>query len=284
MNLIPITFALATAFFWILGEVLGKLVLSELNATTFNMIGFSSAAIVLTPIVLFVGLGPTDALQVILAVTYGTFGLFAAFQIYFYTMKRSHAHIVACVGNSAPVWTLLFAPLLIGEKITMLLVLSLGLVVIGSIFFIQPKKERSKWKWAVPLSLAVAALWGCNMVIQKSAINSGMSLLGFLWISVVSAAVLFSLTGIVTRSWRSSRFTMRNLRICVVSIISSRFVGAIFYLSALGMENVSALAPFISATIPFAFVLSVLIVREKPTKRALIGTILIFIGLIVAAI
>lgn len=284
MNLIPITFALATAFFWIFGEVLGKLVLSELNTTTFNMIGFSSTAIAITPIVLVIGLGSIETWPVILAIIYGIFGLFTAFQIYFYTMRRSHAHIVVAVGNSAPVWTLLFAPLLLGEKVTVLLAFSLALVVIGSILFVQQKKMGNKWKWAVPLSLIVAAVWGLTLVIQKSALNSGMRAPTFLWISVVSAAVLFNLAGGIRRSWRGSRFTRRNLRLCVVSVISSRFFGSIFYLSAIGMENVSALAPFISATVPFALLLSVLIVHEKPTKNALIGTILVFLGLIVAAI
>ncbi len=283
MYLIPILLALGAAFFWTFGEVLGKLVLVELNTTTYNMIGFSIAAIALAPLALIVGLGPVTELGAVHAVVYGVFGLFVVFQVYFYTMRRAHAHIVASIGNSAPIWTLLFAPTLLGEKLTILLIISLSLVVIGSTLFIKRETGSNKWKWAVPLSLSVAVLWGFNMVIQKSAVNLGMKPLTFMLISAATAALLFNLSGVVTRSWHGSRFTGKNLRVCAVSIISSRFLGGILYLSALGLEDISALAPFISATVPFAFLLSVLLVREKPTKKALVGAILIFLGLIIAS-
>ncbi len=284
MYLIPILLALVAAFFWTFGEVLGKRVLIELNATTFNMIGFSVAAIALGPLAWIAGIGPVTEWGVLHAAAYGVLGLFAVFQIYFYTMRKSHAHIVATIGNSAPIWTLLFAPILLGENLTTLLIVSLAFVVMGSAMFMQRERRADKWKWAVPLSLFVAILWGFAMIIQKSAMNIGMKPLTFMWISAAAGAVLFNLYGIFMKSWKESRFTADNMKICAAYIVSSRFLGGILYLTALSLENISALAPFVSATVPFAFLLSVLLVQERPTRRALVGTILIFLGLAIASI
>lgn len=284
MNLLPVSLALAAAFSWVFGQVLGKLVVRDLNPTTFNSIGFSFLAVVLTPVVLFTGLGNTADWPNFLALIAGVLGFFVTLQIYFYDMKRAPAHKVVTVANSASVWTVFFALVLLGEKITVLSPISLGLVV-GGAFLLAPRSEgNDNWRWAVPLALTVAILWGLNKIMQKSAMTSGMSPWTFIWIAVVSAATSFDLTAVITKSWRGQRFTRRSVGLSIASGLSNNLFGYIFYMSALQLENVSSLAPFTSATIPFGFILSILLVRERPSWKCAIGMVLVFLGVILATL
>ena len=113
MNLLPVSLALAAAFFWVFGQVLGKLVVRDLNPTTFNAINFSFLAIILTLIIIVTGFSPTGAPSLALAVMSGAFGFFTALQIYFYAMKRAPAHKVVPIANSSSVWTVFLALLLL---------------------------------------------------------------------------------------------------------------------------------------------------------------------------
>lgn len=256
----------------------------DLNPTTFNAISFSFLAIILTSIIIATGLFPTGVLPFVLAVMSGAFGLFAALQIYFYALKRASAHRIVPIANSASVWAVILALLLLGEGITAILPFSLALVVCGAFLLAPQNEESNNWRFAVPLAITVAVLWGFNMTIQKAAINSGMSFLNLIWISVVSAAILFNLTAVITRSWRGQCLNRKSVGLSIASGLSNNLFGLLFYTLALGMEKVSAIAPFTSATIPFGFLLSVFIVREKPTKKAIIGMLLVFLGVFIAAI
>ncbi|MFH1821590.1 MAG: DMT family transporter [Methanobacteriota archaeon] len=284
MNLLPIILALSTAFFWVFGQVLGKVVLRDLNATTVNAISFFFNTIALTAIVLVTGLGPTETWPIFLAIASGALGLFAALQIYFYTMKRAPAHIVVPIGNSASVWAVILALFLLGEKITVISPISLAVVVGGALLFFPIRKESKKWRLAVPLALSAAVLWGLNMVINKSVVSLGMNSLTFIWIATASAAVFFILTSGVTQSWKGLHFNSKNVGLCIASGLSNNVIAFLFYFAALRLENVSSLAPFIATTIPIGFLLSILIARERPSFKPIIGMVLVFLGVLLASI
>lgn len=283
MELTPFLLAIAAAFFWGLAQAIGKICLRDLSATVFNVIRFSTVSLVLTPVMLFYGTGISKTWPIFLAVISGFLGLYFATNIYFYIMKRAPLHRVIAIGNSSPFWAVVLAFFLLGERISTILPFSLALVVGGAFLFLPRREEGNGSALAVPITMAVAVLWGLNQVIRKSALESGMGILTFLWISIICAALFLILTAGVTSSWKNSNLSRASVGLSIFSGISGHLLGNFFYLAALGMEGVGALAPLISASIPFGFLLSILIVGERPTRRALIGMVIIFSGVVLAA-
>jgi uncharacterized membrane protein len=279
-----ITLALGAAFFWASAQVIGKIALRDLNATTFNAIRFSTVALVLTPLMFVGGLGPIGMETAVLAILSGVLGFLVGNQVYFHCLKKAPAHRVIPIGNSTPVWTVLLAPLLIGEQITAVLPFSVALVVAGAFLLIPKREDRNYWKLAAPLALGAAVIFGLNEVMRKSAINIGANFLVFLWISVVTVAVALNLMVCLTGAWKGQRFNRTSVGLSVASGISAHLVGNACYLFALGMAKVTALAPFTSALIPFGFIMSILIIRERPTRKSVAGMVVIFLGVALAAL
>ncbi|MFB0500235.1 MAG: EamA family transporter, partial [Candidatus Hadarchaeaceae archaeon] len=60
------------------------------------------------------------------------------------------------------------------------------------------------------------------------------------------------------------------------------FVGQILWQHALKIEEASALSPVVGALVPLAFLFSILFLGERPTKRAILGMIIVFIGILLA--
>jgi uncharacterized membrane protein len=86
-----------------------------------------------------------------------------------------------------------------------------------------------------------------------------------------------------TRAWKARPISQRNVTLSVVSAFSSHLFGSFLYMFALQMESVSLLEPFVSVTIPFGFLLSILLVHERPSRRAVLAMVLIFAGVVLAA-
>jgi len=284
MNLIPFALALSAAFLWGLAQSVGKVCMRDLNTITFNAIRFSSIAIVLTPLLLITGTGLVSNWSVFLAIISGVVALFFATGLYFYCMKRAPAYSTITIANSSPIWAVLMATLLLGEVITPIIILSLALVVWGAYLLVPKNKENNKYGLAVPLTMFVSVVWGLNQVIRKSGVDAGMEVMPFLWVSVIFAAVLFNLTAGLSNSWKNQHLSKTVLGLSVFSGLTGQLIGNFLYISALEFEGVSNLAPFISATIPFGFLMSVLIVGERPSKKSVIGMFIVFLGVALAAL
>ncbi|MGQ9788572.1 MAG: DMT family transporter [Candidatus Hadarchaeaceae archaeon] len=282
-NIVPFMLALGAAFFWALGQVLGKLVMRELDPITFNSIRFSTVAVVLLPFFLILKPKTAGSWPIILAITAGLFGLAVALLILFYCMKRAPAHKVITIGNASPVWTAMLAIFLAGEEIESLLPISLALVVGGSLLFLPREKVNTQWRFAVPLSMVSAFLWGLDLVLRKLAIKSGMEILAFVWISVLAAAVFLNAAALTKRSWRGQKLRKNVAALTMASTFFSH-VATFLFMFALEIEKVGSLSPFSSTVIPFGFLMSIFLVGEKPNLRAAIGMVVVFLGVVLAAL
>ena len=279
-----IVLALGAAFFWAFAQVVGKIALEEFTSTTFNAIRITLVAAFLTPIVLATGLQLGGTLPVILALSSGTLGIYAASQIFFYTIKRSQAHITTTVANSSPVFTVIFALLILTEDVTAALPFSLVMVVIGSLMHLPKNAGPVNWRWGVPLAIIVSVLWGFDQMLRKWVLNLNMGGLTFLWIAMVSAALLFQVNALAKNSWRDFKFRRRYVGLAILSGLCGQMIGTFLHISAVGFENVSALAPITTASIPFGFLMSLVMVRERASKRAWAGMVLVFAGVILAVL
>jgi len=286
MNLLPIALVVMTALSWSFSQILGKIVVRDMNSTIYNTLRLIIAAITFTPVVLISGLKISGTLAMLAAVIDGALGMALGLLIYFYCMKRAPAHKVVPAGNASPLWVLVLALILLGEPLTVILPISLALVLVGSLLLAQRKEEKGSENWgpAVPLAMFVAVLYGLDLVLRKLAVNLGMDITSFIWLSIITAASVLILASLATRSWVGQRFTKKNMALVFISSMLGHIVGTIVFMWALQMETVISLVPFASMTIPFGFLMSILMVRERPNLKSTVGMVLVFSGVILAAL
>ncbi|MFH1821121.1 MAG: DMT family transporter [Methanobacteriota archaeon] len=286
MDLLSIALVVMTALSWSFSQILGKFVVRDMNSTIYNTLRLIMAMIVFTPVALLNGLRIPWNWAAGAAVLDGAFGLALGLLIFFYCMKRTPAHKVVTVGNASPVWVLILALMVLGESLTVLLPISLAFVMVGSFLLVQRKQvgDTEDWGPAVPLTMFVAFLYGADLVLRKVAVNLGMDIISFIWLSIVTAASILIVASLITQSWVGQRFTRKNMSFVFGASMLGHIVGTIVFMLALQMETVISLVPFASLTIPFGFLMSIYLVRERPKLKSTIGMGLVFFGVMLAAI
>ena len=75
-----------------------------------------------------------------------------------------------------------------------------------------------------------------------------------------------------------------SLILLLASAFTGFFLSWILWLSALGIAPASLLVPIRGAAIPFAFLLSVALLRERPTSRSALGVVLVFGGVVLISL
>lgn len=286
METLTLVLMLVATFCWATAQIIGKVALRNTTAMLFNAVRFSSVAIVVVLITFLTGslsdLGPSAPLAV--AVLSGVLGWFCACQLYYYSLKRDAAHRVIPTGNAFPFWIIALGPLILGEEIKMVLPISTILIFLGSLFLVVQGKRTKGWRMGVPLACFAAFLWGLQKILDKYAINEGMAVLTLLTIRIIVAAILFNVALGISRHRIGIKTHRSSMGLSVLSGIIGLLIGSFMYLSALHMEKVSALAPLSGMTIFFGFSLSIFILGERPTKKAVLGAVFILMGVFLITI
>lgn len=287
MEFLAIALALGAAFCWGMDQVLGKIALRDLDVPTFNAIRPLSALIFIVPYALLSGGLSFHRIDLILvAALSGIVGLFIGVEIYFYVMNRSAAHRVIPLGNTDAFWVIVIAILFLGEEAKPVVFISVALLILGT-FFLASRRGTSNSnlrKWGIILALAVGVMWGSTIPIAKYCLNHGMSRSTVQTISVATAAIACSTAMLAHHPKEKLKFTNRGLKTSFLSGFFAFFLGFALWLSALSMETATLIAPFVGATMLFGFILSVPFLGERPTKGAFLGTILIFLGILLVTI
>lgn len=285
MNLLAFALVLAATFCWGADQTIGKLALRRVDVSVFNAIRPTFVA----PLIILFALS-TNSLSypgpflTVIAILIGVISWCGACELYFYLLNKVAVHRILPIGNSYPVWGVFAAVLLLGEEVTPLIFVSAALVILGAYFLVLKGEKTGLWKRMVPLALLVAIIWGAIIVPNKFCLNEGMTVGTLLTIEVISAAVACNIAMGIRQIRAGIKFDKKGVRMSFLSGFSGFFMGHILFLSALGMEKASVLSPITGAVIPFGFLLSILLVRERPSKRAILGMIIVFTGVFLAII
>lgn len=286
MEPLALALMLAATACWASDQVIGKLVVRKMDVSVFNAIRPSIVAPMAILFAILTGSLANPGLEFIFAgALAGIIGWFAACQLYFYLLKRGSAHRILPVGNSHPLWGIIFAVLFLGEEARPVLFASAIIVIIGA-YFLAPRRDKSsRWNVAmVPLALLVAIMWGSMIILSKYCLNGGMTVGTLLVITTISAAVSCNVAMVATHIKGRIKFDKECVGLSVLSGTLGFFVGQILALFALGMEKASVLSPIYGTVIPFGFLLSVLLLKERPTKKAILGMVIIFVGVFFATV
>ncbi|MFH1821602.1 MAG: DMT family transporter [Methanobacteriota archaeon] len=284
MDNIAFALALGASFSWGLSLTVNKLCAGRINATTFNTVQYLILTAIMTPLVLMTGLVPGSTWAVLMALTYGVFWIFVGSQIFYYCLERAPAHVVVPISNTAAIWAVFFSALLLSENIGLAVPLSLPFIIIG-IVLMSPKREPGKKgpRSAIILAVVVALIFGMMQTSRKTAVTDGIGATTFLWIAGLTGTSLLALTGLLRSSFRGQRLDGYSIGVSATAGLG-QVVGGILYLMALALANASAVAPVTASIIPFGFLLSIPLLRERPTKKAVAGVATIFAGVVIATL
>jgi len=285
MNLIALALVLVATLCWGADQTIGKLAVKRVDVSVFNALRPTFVA----PLAFIFAfstnsLSDPGAFLITIAILAGVISWCIGCELYFYLLKKSAVHKILPIANSHPVWGVFAAILFLGEEVTLFIFASAVLVIIGAYFLVQKEQETGHWKRMVPLALLVALMWGAVIILNKFCLNEGMKVGTLLTIEVVSAAVACNIAMGIHQIKASIKLDKKGMWLSFLSGFLGFFIGHILYLVALGIEKASVLAPINGAVILFGFLLSILLVRERPSKKAILGVVIIFIGVFLATI
>lgn len=289
MTNLAIFLALGAAVSWALTQVLTKTGLERMDLLSYASIRPLFALLFIVPYgLLTTGFQYTGLNLVAIAVLGGLIDAFFGSMLYFVAVKKSSAHEAASLANTAPFWGVVTAVLFLGEKPRLVVFVAAVLVVLGAYFLVTRRNITSTdySLWQTLPALGAGVLWGvAETVPAKFCLNQGMSPIFYQLIMVSTAAVSWNLLA----SFRGKHlfhhhYPLKDWGVAAFTGFSGFFLGWTLWLTGLNLAPASFLSPIRGSMTLFAFLLSMVILRERPTARSAVGMLLTFGGVFLVSI
>jgi len=203
---------------------------------------------------------------------------------YLLAMERAPAYQTATLASTAPVWGVSTAILILGEPLRWQVAVAAVLAVICAYFLVGRKLRLRDHAVGSLLALLTGFLWGfAETIPSKLALDAGLSPATLLF--VFSAASVLTMAVLVPflRRRFPFRLTRRGVGLTVLAGIGGAFLGWLLWLSALRLAPASVISPIRGSTLVFALVYSVLFLKERPSRIALIGVALVAAGVVIVS-
>ena len=205
---------------------------------------------------------------------------------YMLAMERTSAYQTTTLASTAPLWGVVGAILVLGEPLLWRTVIA-AILVIGGAWFLTPRRRSAKsWAWlGAGFALITGILWGfAETVPAKLALREGMSPETFLLVFSLSGALGTFILLPVLRPHIPRRVEFRGILYVLLSAIGGAFLGWLLWLHALNLAPASVISPVRGSTLLFAFMYSVLFLKERPTVRAFLGIALVAVGVLLVSL
>lgn len=270
-----ITLTILAAFFNALWTALSKKQLGELSPYQFTLMFRAITALILLPPFLLdfkISTSPVFWLAILCAGALEVIGIHSQAS----GIKKDF-YSTYSLSNTAPLFTLIIAPALLPEKITLLLVLGALSMVIGGIIFYQLYPHISIHGL---IRAVTAALGG---ILAKIAIgySSGLSYPFITFTIGIWFMVLVSPLREKPIDWNLFRpFTKKLLPLAIYSALAT-----LLYYLAIEMAPITKVNPLVRTNLFFGFILSYYLLKEREyLKRKLFASALIIMGAILISI
>lgn len=206
--------------------------------------------------------------------------------LYLLAMRRAPGFQVTALASTAPLWGVLGAILFVAEPFRWPALVAALLVIVGAFFLIGGRSAiRSTRPTGVAPALAAGMLWGVSETVpMKLATQRGMPAEASIMVFAVTAIAGLLVLAPVLRRWIPRRVDRRGLHLAAISAVSGAFLGWLLWLNSLRLAPASVLAPVRGSTLLFTFIFSILFLRERPARIAVVGVLLVFGGVLLVSI
>jgi bacterial/archaeal transporter family protein len=281
-----ILLALAAAASWGIAMTIAKPILRYMDPLTFLLLRWGIA---LVPAVAYGLLTHTLVFPNGAAIGYvalaSLLNVVIGWTIYMLANLSAPAYQSATLASTAPLWGVIAAIIFLGDPLRWQVLVAGLLAAGGAVFLVQPKAMaiRSSLGGAA-LAVLAGAFWGVSETVPtKLAIQQGITSETMLVVLGCTTLLGMSILTPILRKRVPRRFDPKGLWLVTLSAMSGAFCGWFFWLQGLRLADASVLAPVRGSTLLFTFAFSVLFLRERPSRWAIVGVLLVFGGVMLVS-
>lgn len=204
----------------------------------------------------------------------------ASWLCYFKALQMTNVNKVTPIDKSSTILTMILAFIFLKEEITLIKVVCIVLIAVGTYLMIEKKdlkiKTESKNGWLI-WALLSALFASLTSILGKVGIEGIESNLGT---TIRTVVVLFASWLLVFITKKQSGIKNINKRSWLFLILSGIATGGswLCFYNALKLGPASIVVPIDKLSIVVTILFSYLILKEKLNKKSILGLILIVIG------
>lgn len=274
-----LAYTLAAAGLWGVGQVLTKRGLIQITPLWNNLIAYGWVIITMIPWAVNGGVS-WERLPAIFPWTLLTA---TAYSIYFYVVSRGEIALTGTINSMYPLATVILAKLFLGETTSGLHNLGIVATLAGAVLIAWPKDVKVKlesWVWwgTAGAIMAGSGDFLTKLIIGRSDVYTFTLSHELAFIPVMAALVLVDKKGrsvprLALRSWWPTLAGVGMMQIGVLS-----------FFIALSLGKASLVAPVSSIYQAITVVLAMLWLKEKVSRRQLVGIALAIGGVLLLAL
>ena len=206
--------------------------------------------------------------------------------LYLLAMERAPGYQVTALASTAPLWGVLGAILFVGEPFRWTALVASLLVIAGAFFLVrEPSSTEKTSPFGAVLAIVAGILWGVSESVPMNlATQRGMPPETSIVLFAVTAILGIALLTPLFRRRLPRRVSRRGLWLAALSAVTGAFLGWFLWLNGLRLAPASLLAPVRGSTLLFTFIFSVVFLRERPSKCAIVGVALVFGGVLLVSL
>ncbi|MCD6494442.1 DMT family transporter [Candidatus Bipolaricaulota bacterium] len=279
---------MSSAALWGGGQVIAKRGLEDTSLALFGFIRSASALVFVVLFGLLTTGFPLPSLGLLMvAILGGVLDSFVGTLLYMIALRGSPAYEVVPLANTAPFWGVVAAVVVLGEAPRLVSFAAAVLVILGA-YFLSSHRARM----GVPISrfgpwlaLAAGAVWGiAEIAPTKYCLSQGMAPSTYQLMVVAASGAGWGAYLLVRHRFHAVPRSRKGIGIAVLTGFTNLFLGWLLWLFALGHAPASLISPIRGLVVLFGFLASVLILKERPSKRSGIGVLLIIAGVTLVSI
>jgi drug/metabolite transporter (DMT)-like permease len=285
--------ALGAAISWTVSALFYGKALQDARPISANIIRLTLTGSILLLFLVVIGklsiLTGLPSEVVVISALSGMIGLGLGDTLYLVSLSRigvARAVPITCVY---PLFSLVWAVVLIGEPITWAVVLG-AVVIVGGIWFLgqetQPSRVDTKRKPLVIgmiFALATALVWSISITMMDIAVRETPDLDHALAINtmrvIAIAAFMFMASPLIDRKLSFLKVPKKTVMGLVAGGIVALGLGWFFLAYSFVQITQSRAVPISSTTPLFSTLASVFLLREKVNARTALGSIMIVVGI-----
>ena len=284
--------ALGAAISWTVSALFYRKALEEASPISANIIRLTLTGSILLLLLVFLGkltvLTTLPLELVLLASASGIIGLGLGDTLYFMSLKWigvARAVPLTCIY---PLFSVLWAVFLVGERITLAVVLGAVVIVLGILFLGQDSQAnttdtRKALIVGTVIALATAAVWSVSITMMDVAVKESQDIDHALIINTIRvitvAAVLLASSPIIDKKLGFLKVRKRTVVALIAGGIAALGVGWFFLSYSFTMTSQARAVPISSTTPLFSTLAGILLLREKVTAHNVFGSIMVVVGI-----
>ena len=284
--------ALGAAISWTVSALFYRKALEEASPISANIIRLTLTGSILLLLLVFLGkltvLTTLPLELVLLASASGIIGLGLGDTLYFMSLKWigvARAVPLTCIY---PLFSVLWAVFLVGERITLAVVLGAVVIVLGILFLGQDSQAnttdtRKALIVGMVIALATAAVWSVSITMMDVAVKESPDIDHALIINTIRvitvAAVLLASSPIIDKKLGFLKVRKRTVVALIAGGIAALGVGWFFLSYSFTVTSQARAVPISSTTPLFSTLAGILLLREKVTAHNVFGSIIVVVGI-----